>query len=100
MIRGELCQSSGGTKVRMSLQAKVVRIDNGAGFVGAAFMPMEAEQIDALLNMLSAIERDYLASRDAEERRLAFYQTLRRVGIIGGVTLAGLVGGYVLWTMG
>lgn len=100
LLQGYLCHASSGVKLRSPLLATIVRIDDESDFVGAAFAPMEAEQIDAVLSMLSAIERDYLASRDAEERRLQFRKTLRRIAIIGGVFLAGVVGGFVLWTMG
>lgn len=98
-VRGELCHSSGGTTLRSDLHATIVRVDDESGFVGAAFEAMEGEQIDAVLSMLAAIERDYVASREAEERRLRFRKTLRRITIVGAVLLAGVAGGFALWTM-
>lgn len=98
-IQGELYYSGGGSKLRSALHAEIVRVEDESEFVGAAFTDLEGERIDAVLSMLAAIEREYVASREAENRRLQFRKTLRRAMIVGAVFLAGVAGGFALWTM-
>ena len=71
-ISGTLVYQDDRAMYRMPFQARVVRFDEESSSVGVAFEPLNDDQIDVLLQVISAIERavDERRERDARlERR-------------------------------
>ena len=97
-IEGEIHSRAADRNLRTSFEATIVRID-ADDRIGVAFAPMAAEQIDGLLTILSAVERDFVQTREAALRREELRRRLRRLGVLG-LGVAGAVGlGYAAWIM-
>lgn len=98
-LEGEIHSRACSRNWKTSFSATVVRLDDGDSRVGVAFAPMEPEQIDGLLAILSAVEREYVMSREAELRSEALHRLLRQLGY-GVLIAAGTVAaGYAAWLM-
>lgn len=99
IIEGEIHSRAGRRQSHIGFRAEVVRADDRDDRIGVAFEPMEAEQIDGLLAILSSVERDYVAAREADQRREDMRRRLRRLAV-GALMAAGLVAaGYAAWIM-
>ncbi len=99
VIEGEIHSRAGNRQKHLAFRASVVRVEQETSRIGVAFTPMEAEQIDGLLAILSAVERDYVAFREAEHRVAALRRRLRRLAVIGAVTAGAAAAGYAVWFM-
>lgn len=98
-VEGEIHSRAGGRQHRSTFQATVVRIDDDGSRIGAAFLPMEPEQIDGLLSILASVEREFVEAREAELRHEAFRRRLRRLGIAAAVAIVAVAAGYAAWMM-
>lgn len=99
VIEGDIHSRAGSRAHQTSFSATVVRVETDAKRIGVAFAPMEDEEIDGLLAILSAVEREFVASREAELRREQLQQALRRLGI-SALLLTGIaVAGFAVWFM-
>ncbi len=98
-IEGEIHSRAGPRLTQTSFRATVVRHDERDGRIGIAFDPMEAEQIDGLLQILSSMERAYVSALEADQRRELLQRRLRRLAVVAvvGAVVAGL--GYGAWFM-
>ena len=98
-IEGEIHSRAGARSWKTTFCATVVRLDDGDARIGVAFAPMEPEQIDGLLAILSAVEREYVMGREAELRGASLRRRLRQLGV-GTLIVAGtLAAGYAAWFM-
>lgn len=98
-IEGEIHSRAGNRPTQTSFRATVVRFDEDERRIGIAFEPMEAEQIDGLLAILSSMERAYVSALEADQRREGLQRLLRRLAVvaIGAGTL--VAAGYAAWMM-
>jgi len=98
-IEGDIHSRAGNRARQTSFSATVVRVESDATRIGVAFAPMADEEIDGLLAILSAVEREFVAGREAERRRQELRRTLRRLAtgvlIVAGVGAAG----FAAWFM-
>lgn len=99
VIDGEIHSRAAGRPLRCSFQATVVRLDNDGARIGVAFTPMDAEQIDGLLAIMSAVEREYVRLREAALRREDLRRRLRRLVIAAAATIGAVAAGYAAWVM-
>lgn len=98
-IEGEIHSRATARAYQTSFRATVVRFDKHDRRIGIAFEPMEAEQIDGLLAILSSVERAYVNLREADQRRVELRRFVRRlvVAAVAGIALA--AAGYAAWFM-
>ena len=98
-IDGEIHSRAADRNLRTSFEATIVRVDSAENRIGGAFTPMSPEQIDGLLSVLSAVERDFVETRVAALRRAAQRKRLRRLGWIA-LGVVGIIGlGFAAWIM-
>lgn len=81
VIDGEIHSRAGDRSRSSGFQGTVVRVDLDEGRIGVAFAPLEPDQIDGLLAILSAIEREFVNTEEAALRHAALWRRLRRLGI-------------------
>lgn len=86
---GELHSRALGRSDQTGFEATVTRVELDNGALGAYFAPMAPDQIDTLLAILSAVEREFVEDLEAEERQVAFRQRLRRMLVVGAILAAG-----------
>jgi len=86
VIDGELHSRADDRQRQSTFRASVVRVESDR--IGLAYEPMEPEQIDGLLSILSAIERDFVHTRVDILRREALRVRLRRLGYLAAVLVA------------
>lgn len=98
-IEGEIHSRAAGRALRCSFEATVVRIDDGGARIGVAFTPMDADQIDGLLAIMSAVEREYVRVREAALRREELRRRLRRFALASAAVLGAVAVGYAVWIM-
>ena len=96
-IDGEIHSRAAGRSLRTSFEATVVRVDSAENRIGVAFTPMAPEQIDGLLTILSAVERDFVETRESALRRQALRKRLRRLGWIALGVVAAIALGFAAW---
>jgi len=99
VLGGEIHSRAAGRPLRCDFEATVVRLDDGGARIGVAFTPMEADQIDGLLAIMSAVERDYVQQRQAAQRGDALRHRLRRLAIVGAAVIVAIAAGYAAWVM-
>ena len=93
IIEGDIHSRAGNRARQTSFSATVVRVESDA------FAPMADEEIDGLLAILSAVEREFVAGREAEHRRQELRRALRRLAV-GVLIVAGAVAaGLAAWFM-
>jgi len=98
-IAGELVYQDDRTMARLPFRARIVRIEHDGQLVGAAFEPFDDEQIDALLVILSSIERAFAEAREMEmrqERRRLLLARLTRWLSIGTILALFALIGYLV----
>lgn len=83
MIDGELHSRADDRHRQSTFRASVVRVDSDR--IGLAYEPMEPEQIDGLLSILSAVERDFVHAQVDILRREALRVRLRRLGYVAAI---------------
>lgn len=98
-IEGEIHSRASDRPSQTSFRATVVRFDESDQRIGIAFEPMEAEQIDGLLAVLSSMERAYVSAREADLRRANMQRRLRRLAIATIVAAALVAAGSAAWFM-
>jgi hypothetical protein len=96
---GSIVWPDGGRHGNLDFKARAVRIEAESEMIGAAFEPMEGQQIDQLLGMLSAIEGKWRAARERAERAEIRRRMLRRM--VASISIIGIVGGlgWVVWIL-
>lgn len=97
VIAGELHSRAAGRLLRCGFRATVARLDDGGARIGAAFVPMDADQIDSLLSIMSAVEREYVRVRQAAAKRDQMRRRLRRLAVIVAGMAAAVAAGYAAW---
>ncbi len=99
VFTGSIIWPDGGRNGTVDFKARAVRTEPGSEMIGAAFQPMEGEQIDQLLAMLSAIEGRWRHDRERAERSVILRRRLRR--LVASVSLIGILGGlgWVAWVL-
>lgn len=96
-IEGEIHSRAGNRPLQTGFSATVVRVDAREQRIGASFEPMEPEQIDRLLAIMSSVERDYVTALEADHRRVRLRRALRRL-VIGTLAAACIVAaGFAAW---
>ncbi|WP_268245292.1 PilZ domain-containing protein [Thalassobaculum fulvum] len=99
VIEGDIHSRAGNRARQAGFSATVVRVEDDGQRIGVAFAPMADEQIDGLLAILSAVEREFVSAREAELRREELRRALRRLGV-GSLIAAGVVtAGFAAWFM-
>ncbi len=98
-IDGDIHSRAADRSLRTSFEATIVRVDSAENRIGVAFTPMSPEQIDGLLTVLSAVERDFVETREAALRREALRKRLRRLGWIALSVVAAVGLGFAAWIM-
>lgn len=97
VIEGEIHSRAAGLKRQSSFRATVVRVGGDDDGIGVAFAPLEAEQIDGLLAILSAMERDFVDSRHAIVRQQELQRSLRRLSYVALAAVIAVGLGYAAW---
>jgi hypothetical protein len=99
IFEGTIIWPDGGRHGTVNFKARAVRVESDSELIGAAFEPMEGEQIDQLLGMLSAIEGKWRAERERAERAETRRRMLRR--LVASISIIGIVGGlgWVVWVL-
>lgn len=99
IFEGTIVWPDGGRHGTVDFKARAVRVEPDSEMIGAAFEPMEGEQIDQLLGMLSTIEGKWRAERERADRAGARRRILRR--LVASISIIGIVGGlgWVVWIL-
>ncbi len=99
IFEGTITWPDGGRNGTVDFKARAVRIEPDSEMIGVAFEPMEGEQIDQLLGMLSAIEAKWRYERERVERSGILRRRLRR--LVASISIIGIVGGlgWVAWVL-
>ena len=97
VIEGEIHSRATARPYQTSFRATVVRHDRHDSRIGIAFEPMEPEQIDGLLAILSSVERAYVTSREADQRRAELRRLLRRLAVAAAAGIVLVAAGYSVW---
>jgi hypothetical protein len=99
IFEGSIIWPDGGRHGTVDFKARAVRVEQDSEMIGAAFEPMEGEQIDQLLAMLSTVEGKWRAERERAERAETRRRMLRR--LVASISIIGIVGGlgWVVWIL-
>lgn len=99
-FEGNIVWRQGREAINFHFRASVVRRDAETGFLAAEFEPLEGEEIDTLLRMLSAIEEERYLKLEREQRAAARRIFLRRA-LVTGVALGSIgLAVYLFWLFG
>ena len=97
VIDGEIHSRTGYRHLQSSFQATVVRVDEDDNRIGVAFAPLEPDQIDGLLAILSAVEREFIDAEEASLRSDALWRRMRRFGVTILVLGIAAAAGFAFW---
>lgn len=99
IFEGSIVWPDGGRHGQIDFKARAVRVEPDSEMIGAAFEPMDGEQIDQLLGMLSAAEAKWRNERERAERAEIMRRRLRR--LVASVSIIGIMGGlgWVVWVL-
>ena len=99
LITGEIHSRAGNRNWHSSFEATVVRVDEDDNRIGVAFAPLGPDQIDGLLAILSAVEREFVDNEEAALRYAAFVRRLKRFGVAILFIATGVALGSAAWFM-